>query len=83
MNTFENANCAGYDVEEFFPLDTDRRQVAAAKQICAGCPLTRQCLEFAMEMETSGRAQRFGIYGGLSPRQRADLQRKRDKEAAA
>ena len=83
MTTFDRANCVGYDVETFFPLDTDRRGVAAAKAICADCPVTDACLNFALEMETSGRQQRHGVYGGLSPRQRADLQRKRDKEAAA
>ena len=83
MTTFDRANCAGMDVEHFFPLDTDRRGVAAAKAICADCPIADACLNFALEMETSGRQQRFGVYGGLSPRQRADLQRKRDKENAA
>jgi len=83
MGAYEARNCDGVDREVFFPLDTDRRGVALAKSVCEGCPWAKECLEREMEFETSGRAQRYGIYGGLTPRQRADLQRKRDKEAAA
>jgi len=83
MSAYDDRACNGVDVEVFFPLDTDRRGVALAKAVCADCPWTTGCLEAAMEIETSGRAQRYGVYAGLTPRQRADLQRRRDKEADA
>lgn len=83
MSTYDQRHCANEDLEIFFPLDTDRRGVALAKSVCAGCPWATDCLEDAMRVETSGKAQRYGIYGGLTPRQRADLSRKRDKETAA
>jgi len=76
----ENAACAGFDVECFFPLDTDRAGVNAAKRICATCPVIDQCLEYALSVESSGHNQRHGIYGGMSPRQRADLARARAKD---
>lgn len=78
---FKNANCAGSDTETFFPDDSDRLGIKAAKSVCVGCPVIDDCLELAMERESG--ALRHGVFGGLSPRQRADLARKRAKEAAA
>ncbi len=39
-----------------------------AKRVCAGCPVRAECLEHAL---TAG--ERFGIWGGLSERQRRRL----------
>ncbi|MFC4950775.1 WhiB family transcriptional regulator [Pseudonocardia sp. GCM10023141] len=39
-------------------------QVAAAKRLCAMCPVRSQCLEFAM------RAMPDGIAGGMTPQER-------------
>jgi WhiB family redox-sensing transcriptional regulator len=43
-----------------------------AKEICARCAVSDECLAFAMETEPAGR---FGIWGGLSGRQRRNLHR--------
>lgn len=42
-------------------------QVAAAKAkaLCAVCPVQQECLDFALDT-----GQRFGIWGGLTARQR-------------
>jgi WhiB family redox-sensing transcriptional regulator len=78
---FADGNCAGTDTEAFFPIETDREGTRVAKSICKGCPVASECLELAMGAESG--TQRHGIYGGLTPRQRADLARRRAKESAA
>jgi WhiB family transcriptional regulator, redox-sensing transcriptional regulator len=66
------AACRSADPELFFPLSGSgqaREQIAEAKVICAGCPVQRQCLEFAL------RTRPHGIWGGLTELERhsADL----------
>ncbi len=57
------------DPELFFPLDTapGARQVAAAKAICARCPVLAECRSWAISHEA------YGIWGGLTEHQRARL----------
>jgi WhiB family transcriptional regulator, redox-sensing transcriptional regulator len=58
------------DPDVFFPGRTDSG--AAAKQVCAGCPVIGDCLEFALQ--TMPAAERdHGVYGGLTPTERARL----------
>ncbi len=52
------------------PGDTDAQ--AAAIEVCFGCPVREDCLEFALD--TDG-ALPFGIYGGLKPGERANCRR--------
>lgn len=60
----------------FFPArETDRkgrpaRKVLEAKAVCATCPVTAQCLEFAL---ASGS---LGIWGGLTESERGELRRR-------
>lgn len=79
----ELAKCNGMDVEMFFPpRDKDKyKQIAdKAKSICFGkdgkpeCPVRKDCLLYAVEMETV-----YGIWGGLSNRERNALVRKAKK----
>jgi WhiB family redox-sensing transcriptional regulator len=53
------------------PLDTapGARQVAAAKAICARCPVLAECRSWAISHEA------YGIWGGLTEHQRARLRR--------
>ena len=58
--------CAETDPEAFFPeKGGSTRQ---AKQVCKGCPVTGECLEYALRTD-----QRFGIWGGKSERERRKL----------
>lgn len=62
------AACQHEDPELFFPPGRDdvaTAQIAAAKAVCARCPVRRQCLEFAVTHR-----QRDGIWGGLTDRER-------------
>nr|WP_141681715.1 WhiB family transcriptional regulator [Mycobacterium malmoense] len=45
---------------------------APAKAVCSMCPVRVECLEWAIDHD-----DRWGIYGGLSPRERARIRRKR------
>lgn len=65
MSWINDAICAQIDPELWFPDNGDHR---AAKRICATCPVTAECLAFALQNEVSG--HRYGIYGGLDAKQR-------------
>ena len=69
----EHASCAGYPNALFFPDidDSDVEQVVRAKAVCAVCPVTEDCLEYALETN-----QRSGIWGGTSEKERKSLRRK-------
>ncbi|MCY3539032.1 MAG: WhiB family transcriptional regulator [bacterium] len=70
----EFANCLGANEDLFFP---DRgASTRAAKQICAECQVRVDCLEYAV---TQG--EKFGIWGGLSERERRKIRKRRAMEA--
>ncbi len=74
MEWARRAACAHEDPELFFPLTATGpalRQEHDAKRVCLSCPVTRQCLAWAID---SG--QTHGIWGGgTSERERAELRR--------
>jgi WhiB family transcriptional regulator, redox-sensing transcriptional regulator len=58
------------DPDVFFPGKGEDGE--PAKQVCAGCPVMGDCLEFALA--TMRAAERdHGVYGGLTPAERARL----------
>lgn len=73
-DTIEPANawaaralCRDEDPETF----EDGRNIAAARAICARCPVTRQCLEDILRIEgNAGVRSRSGIYAGTTPADR-------------
>ena len=67
----EDAACRGRDTDLWFRSG----QAAEALACCNKCPVTAECLGMAMRAERDTLADRFGIYGGLWPRQRAALAR--------
>ncbi|MBN9113179.1 MAG: WhiB family transcriptional regulator [Pseudonocardia sp.] len=78
-----DALCGRVDPELFFPTAEDgplyEAQVAAAKRVCAGCPVRARCLDYALT------ALPDGIAGGTTPEERAKLRRRtvRDEPAGA
>jgi WhiB family redox-sensing transcriptional regulator len=46
---------------------------ARAKNICSRCPVSAQCLDYAMATERDRLGYRHGVWGGLSPEERAQL----------
>jgi WhiB family redox-sensing transcriptional regulator len=65
----ERALCAETDPEAFFPEKGGSTR--EAKKICTGCEVKAQCLEYALAND-----ERFGIWGGLSERERRRLRRR-------
>lgn len=70
----EQAACRGMDPNVFH---TERGEsTKEAKAICGRCPIRQECLEFALENYES-----FGIWGGLSERERRRIRRARKAAA--
>jgi len=72
--------CLAADPDLFFPISSAgpaERQVARAKEICAGCSVRRECLEFALSHN-----QIYGIWGGTTADDR-ERERRRKRRAAA
>lgn len=62
------AACFGSDPNLFYPESMDDEAAWAARKVCQGCPVARECLQDALDSN-----DRFGIRGGLSPKQRTNL----------
>jgi WhiB family transcriptional regulator, redox-sensing transcriptional regulator len=65
-----DALCAETDPEAFFP--DKGGSTREAKRVCVGCAVRSECLEYALANE-----ERFGIWGGLSERERRRLRLQR------
>jgi WhiB family redox-sensing transcriptional regulator len=60
--------CAQTDPEAFFPEKGGSTR--DAKRICQTCEVKAQCLDYALQND-----ERFGIWGGLSERERRKLRK--------
>lgn len=69
------ANCRGADPDLFFP--ERGASTRTAKSICRECSVRVECLEFAIVS-----SEKFGIWGGLSERERRKIRRERAATAA-
>jgi WhiB family redox-sensing transcriptional regulator len=66
----QDANCRGVDPALFYP---ERGEMTRhAKAVCAQCPVRVECLDHALAT-----AERFGVWGGTSERERRRLRRVR------
>jgi WhiB family transcriptional regulator, redox-sensing transcriptional regulator len=65
----DEALCAETDPEAFFPERGGSTR--EAKRVCNGCPVRAECLEYALTND-----ERFGVWGGLSERERRRLRRR-------
>jgi WhiB family redox-sensing transcriptional regulator len=66
----ENALCAQAGPEFFFPAPGSSTR--EAKQLCGACEGRVACLEYALAHD-----ERFGVWGGLSEKERIRLKRVR------
>jgi WhiB family redox-sensing transcriptional regulator len=64
----ERALCAQTDPEAFFPEKGGSTR--EAKRVCTTCEVRVECLEYALDHD-----ERFGIWGGLSERERRRLKK--------
>jgi WhiB family redox-sensing transcriptional regulator len=69
----DSAACATTDPEVFFPPTGDIAETA--RNVCKGCEVRLECLAYAMEHEPQwlNRHYRYGVWGGLTPTERARL----------
>lgn len=73
MNEFEwmaRAICPGL-TSLFFPEQGETNSAEMAKQVCARCPVSRECLEYAIVNEV------FGVWGGTTERERRRIRKRR------
>lgn len=63
-----DALCAQTDPEAFFPEKGGSTR--DAKKVCGSCRVKSECLDYALEND-----ERFGIWGGLSERERRRLRK--------
>ncbi len=68
--------CHQTDPEAFFPEKGGSTR--EAKTICARCPVAAECLDYALDND-----ERFGIWGGLSERERRKIKRALQADAGA
>lgn len=72
----DQALCAQTDPESFFPEKGGSTR--EAKKTCTRCPVVEECLQAALDND-----ERFGIWGGLSERQRRSLKTSGSEGTAA
>lgn len=79
----ERAACRGLPTEMFFPIRGKKTidVYAEAKKYCRGCPVKQECLAVSDEFISSG--DRYGMYGGYTPRERQELRRESGRRAAS
>lgn len=66
-----DAACRRVNPEVMFPPEDDRAAVAAAKAVCAGCPVLTDCLDHALRAREAA-----GVWGGTTAQQRRGILRR-------
>jgi WhiB family transcriptional regulator, redox-sensing transcriptional regulator len=80
MDWRHRAICRDEDPELFFPVGNSGPallQIAEAKAVCGRCPVSNDCLNWALET-----GQDAGVWGGLSEDERRSLKRRRARARA-
>lgn len=62
-NWRSRAACRNVDPDLFFPAADDAKTIRAALEICEGCPVRRQCGEYADTHRVLGYSV-AGVWGG-------------------
>ncbi|MEI6495405.1 MAG: WhiB family transcriptional regulator [Actinomycetota bacterium] len=68
-------NCRNYPPAVFFP--SDGVGVDRARKICADCPVSATCLEYALDERIE-----HGVWGGCSERERRRILKRRRNDVA-
>lgn len=78
MFDVRQASCSPDDTATFFPEGGDfYKGTREAKQICSGCPLLEDCLNFAIANK-----EEWGIWGGATAQERLHLRKYPSQKAA-
>jgi WhiB family redox-sensing transcriptional regulator len=71
-----HAACRGMDPNLWYPdVGANDHTIAAAKAVCARCPVADECLEYGLN-------DRWAIFGGLDQRERREIRKQRREGAA-
>lgn len=65
----ERAHCRGLDPDQFFVRGA--AQARRAVRVCQACQVKQECLRYALDNDID-----FGVWGGLTERQRRAYQRR-------
>ncbi len=76
MEFMNKSECKQYPPEMFFP--SDGVGVTRAQQVCGGCVVRQECLDYALENRVD-----HGVWGGASERERRKILKARRRESAA
>lgn len=57
---------------------TRARRETAAKEICAGCVVRRECLDWALTVR-----EPYGVWGGTTPEERSEMLARRTRRTRA
>ena len=74
-----DAECLDEDPEIFYPAGKGHYSTeleAAAKAICARCPVQAECLDFAYDTQ-----DQFAVMGGMTPEERKVTRRNRNRQS--
>lgn len=79
MDWRHKALCRDANPELFFAVGDEKsapaqKQIAKAKRICRRCPVSAQCLDWALET-----GQDDGVWGGKTAAERRTLKRQRTR----
>jgi WhiB family redox-sensing transcriptional regulator len=69
VDWLERAACRESDLSQFFVRGS--AQARPAQKLCAGCEVQDACLDYALEHDIE-----FGVWGGMTERQRRALRRR-------
>lgn len=76
MNWWNEALCAEIGPDIFCQDDGPGTDYTLARQACALCPVSAECLEAALAEEAgTGKDDRYGMRGGKTPTQRWAMER--------
>lgn len=73
LDWMARGNCIGVDPDLFYP--ERGASTREAKAVCRACDVQPECLEYALATR-----EKFGIWGGLSERERRRIRRRRALE---
>lgn len=67
--------CAGVDPDVFYPTSTSVHEAQPALDVCAQCPVTLDCLAYALRVHRSNFYD-FGVWGRTTPLDRRAIRRR-------
>jgi WhiB family redox-sensing transcriptional regulator len=70
----DKAACKGINPNLFVPPQGAQLMIQAAKKVCAGCPVTEECLDEALSRTAE---QVHGVWGGTTQKQRIKMKKQR------